>query len=157
MERTDHWAPREVLEQLDGSLKALGTDHVDVYQFHSGPDQAFDQEDLWVALNEQVREGKVGHLGGKYRPGDRITSSDDWRSSHDPNRVEAMLRQVEEIGRTEVPPGVAMASWALAWCLRHPAVTSVIPGCKSVEQMKSNAAVADLEMVRPDHPRAAAP
>ncbi len=37
-----------------------------------------------------------------------------------------------------------MAAWALAWCLRHPAITSVIPGCKSVGQVESNAAAADL-------------
>jgi len=47
-----------------------------------------------------------------------------------------------------------MAAWALAWCLQHPAVTCVIPGCKSVEQVEANAAAADLPMVRADHPQA---
>lgn len=37
-----------------------------------------------------------------------------------------------------------MASWALSWVLRNPAVTAVIPGCKTVEQVESNAAAADL-------------
>jgi hypothetical protein len=33
-----------------------------------------------------------------------------------------------------------MATWALAWCLQHPAVTCVIPGCKSVDrQVEANA------------------
>ena len=32
-----------------------------------------------------------------------------------------------------------MAAWALAWCLRHPAVTCVIPGCKSPAQVEANA------------------
>ena len=45
---------------------------------------------------------------------------------------------------TEVPAGVPMARWALAWCLRHPAVTAVIPGCKSPDQVRDNAAAADL-------------
>ena len=31
--------------------------------------------------------------------------------------------------------GVAMAAWALAWCLQHPAVSCVVAGCKSVEQV----------------------
>jgi aryl-alcohol dehydrogenase-like predicted oxidoreductase len=48
-----------------------------------------------------------------------------------------------------------MAAWALAWCLQHPAVTCVIPGCKSVEQVEFNAAAADLPLVRPNHPQAA--
>jgi aryl-alcohol dehydrogenase-like predicted oxidoreductase len=38
-----------------------------------------------------------------------------------------------------------MAAWALAWCLRHPAVAMVIPGCKSVQQVDANAAAADLD------------
>ena len=60
---------------------------------------------------------------------------------------------VEE--ETEVPEGVDMATWALAWCLQHPAVSCVIPGCKSVQQVESNAASADLaDMVRDDHPQA---
>jgi aryl-alcohol dehydrogenase-like predicted oxidoreductase len=49
---------------------------------------------------------------------------------------------------------VSMAPWALAWCLQHPAVTCVIPGCESVEQVESNASAADLDLVRNDHPQA---
>jgi aryl-alcohol dehydrogenase-like predicted oxidoreductase len=40
-----------------------------------------------------------------------------------------------------------MAPWALAWCLQHPAVTSVIPGCKTIEQVEINASTADLDLV----------
>jgi aryl-alcohol dehydrogenase-like predicted oxidoreductase len=36
---------------------------------------------------------------------------------------------------------------SIAWCLRHPAVTAVIPGSKTVEQLDANAAAADLETV----------
>jgi aryl-alcohol dehydrogenase-like predicted oxidoreductase len=32
----------------------------------------------------------------------------------------------------------------LAWCLKHPAVTAVIPGCKDVEQVEKNARAAEL-------------
>ena len=39
-----------------------------------------------------------------------------------------------------------MAAWALAWCLKHPAVTAVIPGCKTVAQLEANASAADLEL-----------
>jgi aryl-alcohol dehydrogenase-like predicted oxidoreductase len=59
---------------------------------------------------------------------------------------------VDEIRRTEVPVGVEMASWALAWCLNNPAVTCVIPGIKSIEQVDANARAADL--VSDDHPQA---
>lgn len=67
---------------------------------------------------------------------------------------EKKLRLVEEIRRTEVPEGVDMAQWALAWCLQHPAVTCVIPGVKNVEQVEANAKAAELDLVRDDHPQA---
>ncbi|MFS8629682.1 MAG: aldo/keto reductase, partial [Bacillales bacterium] len=31
-----------------------------------------------------------------------------------------------------------------AWCLQHPAVTTVIPGCKNPEQVEMNAKAAHL-------------
>jgi myo-inositol catabolism protein IolS len=58
---------------------------------------------------------------------------------------------VEQLAETEVPSGVPMAAWALAWCLQAPAVTTVIPGCKTVEQLERNASAANLDMVSPEH------
>jgi aryl-alcohol dehydrogenase-like predicted oxidoreductase len=43
-----------------------------------------------------------------------------------------------------VPPGVPMAKWAMAWCLKNPVVTALIPGCKNPEQVKANASAAEL-------------
>lgn len=211
-DRTDHWSPDEVRRQLEASLRALATDYVDLYQFHSGPDAAFDQPALWEMLAEQQRAGKIRHLGisvgsnenlhqivgadeagagaiqivysrldrepeeavfqaclaqdlgvlareplaggllsGKYRPGTRFTDEDDVRSRREVEEIEARLREVEEIRQHEVPDGVPMAPWALAWTLRHPAVTCVIPGCKSAEQVRSNATAASL--APEDHPQ----
>ena len=52
-----------MLRQLEGSLRALRTDYIDVYQFHSGNDEHFATPGLWEMLNEQKRLGKVRHLG----------------------------------------------------------------------------------------------
>jgi aryl-alcohol dehydrogenase-like predicted oxidoreductase len=215
--RTDHWSPAEVVAQLEASLRAVRTDHVDLYQMHSGPNEVFDRHELWEALNQQVAKGKVRHLGvslggddvdqarrasqvgasavqvgynrldqtaeqgvlpacldqdlgvivreplangylsGKYRPGGWVTASDDWRSGHDLAEAQRKLELVDELRRTEVPGGVAMAAWAIAWCLLHPAVSCVVAGCKSVQQLEANAAAADLALVRGDHPRATSP
>jgi len=84
-----------------------------------------------------------GYLTGKYRPGATFPAN-DFRSSQKPEEVAEKLREVEKIGREEVPAGVPLARWALAWCLRHPAVTAVIPGCKSAEQVEENARAAEL-------------
>jgi voltage-dependent potassium channel beta subunit len=85
-----------------------------------------------------------GLLTGKYRPGDVFDNPDDIRSQRSPSETQEALRQAAEIAATEVPPSVPMAAWALAWCLKHPAVACVIPGCKTVKQVTSNAAGADL-------------
>ena len=97
-----------------------------------------------------------GFLSGKYPPGAEFTQKDDIRSLHEKGEVQKRLKLVQEIQQTEVPKGVAMAPWALAWCLQNPAITCVIPGCKTVEQVESNASAADLDIVRDDHPQALA-
>jgi myo-inositol catabolism protein IolS len=94
-----------------------------------------------------------GFLSGKYKPGSKF-GSNDVRSNQDKSTVDQRLREVQEIARTEVPPSVEMAQWALAWCLQHQAVTSVIPGCKDEKQTRSNAAAADLPMLPEHHPQA---
>ncbi len=95
-----------------------------------------------------------GYLSGKYKPGATFDAS-DVRSRHNAEKVAERLKEVERIAREEVPEGVPMAEWALAWCLKHPAVTAVIPGCKNVDQVKSNARAADLsDLVTDRHPQA---
>jgi aryl-alcohol dehydrogenase-like predicted oxidoreductase len=86
-----------------------------------------------------------GFLSGKYKPGATFEQG-DVRASRDSEKVRSTLEEVERIRATEVPEGVPMAAWALAWCLRDPVVTSVIPGCKSAEQVRQNAAAADVRI-----------
>ncbi|HET7657377.1 MAG TPA: aldo/keto reductase [Bacillales bacterium] len=204
MERDNLWSAKDVLKQLDDSLLALKTDYVDLYQFHSGSDEAFDNDDLWTMLDKQVQAGKVRHLGisigsndnlhqtekasqvhaetiqvvynrldrkpeervfpsceeqnlgvlarvplasgylsGKYKPGAQFAKN-DVRHRHDANETAEKLRLVEQIRNEEVPEGVNMAQWALAWCLKNEVVTTVIPGCKNSDQVESSAKAADL-------------
>ncbi|WP_308640066.1 aldo/keto reductase [Paenibacillus silvisoli] len=202
--RTDDFSPADVVRQLDASLAALKTDYVDLYQFHSGPDAVFDNDELWTVLDKQVQAGKIKHLGtsigsnrnihqvdastkvgskviqvvynrldqapeeevflscirqdlgvlarvplasgylsGKYKP-DAVFDVTDVRHRHDRESTVRKLQEVQRIAKEEVPAGVDMAAWALAWCLKHPAVTAVIPGCKSPAQVDSNASVVSL-------------
>ncbi len=96
----------------------------------------------------------AGFLSGKYTTESEFDAS-DVRSRRTADQRRELIEQAMEVQRNEVPDDVPMAQWALAWCLKHPAVTCVIPGCKNVEQVQSNAAAADLEMVADDHPQAA--
>ena len=213
-DRTEPRSPAEVRQQLEASLKALRTDYVDLYQYHSWGDEQFFDGDVQTELLKMVDEGKVRHLGnsigrndnvkqvqassgkrieaiqliynrldrrpeqttfpicvernlgvlarvplasgllsGKYAPGHQFDPG-EVRGRQKADQRDAMLREVQQIAREEVPSGVDMAIWALAWCLQHPAVTCVIPGCKNVQQVESNAAAADLELVHDAHPQA---
>jgi aryl-alcohol dehydrogenase-like predicted oxidoreductase len=84
-----------------------------------------------------------GFLGGKYGLADRF-DGDDYRATLKRQEVERRVREAERIAEEEVPEGVSRARWALAWCLRDPVVTAVIPGVKTPEQVAENAAAADL-------------
>ncbi|MDB5085718.1 MAG: hypothetical protein JWN30_2604 [Bacilli bacterium] len=210
----NYWSATEVLKQLNASLQSLKTDYVDLYQFHSGPNEVFDNDELWTALDKQVQAGKIrnlgisigsndnlhqtdsadqvnakaiqvvynrldqkpetrvfpscqrqdlgvlarvplasGYLSGKYKPG-AVFADNDVRSRHDKEQTALKLSQVEEIRQNEVPAGVSMAEWALAWCLKHPAVTCVIPGCKDPHQVETNARAAAFDFVSDEHPQA---
>jgi aryl-alcohol dehydrogenase-like predicted oxidoreductase len=204
MERDDVFSAAAVRTQLEDSLRALRVDHIDLYQFHSGSDALFHNDELWAMLAEQRRAGKIRHLGvsilgkgsenqarearrfgaealqvvynrldlrpekmyfphaercrlgilarvplasgllsGKYQPGAAFPPN-DVRATFDRERMQKDIAEAQRIQSEEVPPGVPMSQWALAWCLKNPLVTAVIPGCKDVAQVRANAAAADL-------------
>jgi myo-inositol catabolism protein IolS len=214
-QRENLFEPAQVQEQLEQSLKALQTDYIDLYQFHSGTDPMFETPGLWEKLRELVAAGTIRHLGisvskknaslrqvnlasevgaetvqavynrieseaekeilpsclrqnlgvlarvplasgflsGKYTKESQFSSTDVravWQSDQERRFLAEQAEQVKH----EVPQGVPMAQWALAWCLQHPAVSCVIPGCKNVEQVQSNVQAADLPSVANDHPLA---
>ena len=84
-----------------------------------------------------------GLLSGRYRPGAQFPSNDA-RSRTRPDALQRELDDVDRIRRDEVPAGVSMAQWSIAWCLANPLVSAVIPGCKNPVQVRENAAAADL-------------
>jgi aryl-alcohol dehydrogenase-like predicted oxidoreductase len=56
---------QEVIDSLDNSLRALGTDYVDLFQLHGVPPAAYDHamEQLMPALEGEQAKGKFRHLG----------------------------------------------------------------------------------------------
>jgi myo-inositol catabolism protein IolS len=202
--RRDDFTAVGAVRQLEESLRALRVDAIDLYQFHSGSDEAFLNDDLWAEMARQKQLGKVRHLGisirgagsdiqarealrvgaealqvvynrldrrseqayfphaqhdnlgvlarvplasgflsGKYGAGSSFLPN-DFRSTLGAARIERDLAEVDRLRKMEVPEGVPVARWALAWCLENPAVTSVIPGCKSPEQVHENSSAAEL-------------
>ena len=84
-----------------------------------------------------------GLLTGKYKPGATFAAN-DVRSITDTEKMKRYLTEVERLQKEEVPAGLPMANWAMAWCLRDPLVSSVICGCKNAEQVRTNAKAAAL-------------
>lgn len=75
MSDTDRGLSREqILEQIDASLKRLGTDYVDLYQCHRY-DQDTPLEETMEALTEVVRLGKARYIGFSEWPLDKIEAA----------------------------------------------------------------------------------
>ncbi|WP_442791681.1 aldo/keto reductase [Micromonospora sp. NBC_01813] len=53
---------RYIVRAVEASLRRLGTDHIDLYQFHE-PDPGTPIEETLQALDDLVRAGKVRYLG----------------------------------------------------------------------------------------------
>lgn len=84
-----------------------------------------------------------GLLTGKYKAGAAFAAN-DVRSKMDEEKLKRNLAEVGRLQREEVPAGVPMANWAMAWCLKDPLVSSVICGCKNPGQVRANAQAASL-------------
>jgi len=204
MDRDDAYGPEDVRAQLIASLRALRTDRIDIYQIHSGSDDAFLDDGLRAFLEDARRSGMVRNLGvsirgagselqtreafgrgygvlqviynrldlraesavfpvarrynlgvlarvplasgfltGKHESDDSF-APDDYRSTLGKAEIARRVRLADKLVEEELPQGISRVRWALAWCLRDPVVTAVIPGAKSPEQVAENASAADL-------------
>ena len=62
-ERPQDWEPSSIRLQLEGSLRRLGTDYVDLYQLHNARIEPVLDDALWEVLAELKHEGKVREVG----------------------------------------------------------------------------------------------
>ncbi|MEJ3653674.1 aldo/keto reductase [Actinomycetes bacterium KLBMP 9759] len=95
-----------------------------------------------------------GWLTGKYRR-DEVPTGES-RLGDDPQRgmeayaprnaQERTWQVIDAVGKIAESRGVSMAQVALAWTADRPAVTSVILGARTVEQLDDNLAAADLHL-----------
>ena len=61
--RIPNFTVKAIEEQLENSLKALKTDYIDFYQFHSPTNEEFFNENVWNFLEQKIKEGKIRHIG----------------------------------------------------------------------------------------------
>ena len=206
---------RWITQEVDNSLRRLGTDWIDLYQIHR-PDLRTDIDETLGALTDLVRLGKIryfgsstfpahaiveaqwvaerrnrerfvaeqppysilvrgieadvlpvcqqyglgvltwsplagGWLSGKYRKDQDLPTSS--RAERLPQRYDMTLpgnqRKLEaadQLARLAEEVGVPLVHLAVAFVLRHPAVTSAIIGPRTMEQLDSQLPAAELDL-----------
>ena len=87
-----------------------------------------------------------GLLSGRYdrsnRPANRVRASNPLFLPENLDRANELIVVLREVADAHQ---ASAAQIALAWVIRHPAVTA-IPGASSVEQLEGNAAAADIDL-----------
>jgi aryl-alcohol dehydrogenase-like predicted oxidoreductase len=221
---------KAIQEQVENSLRRLGTDVIDLYQIHR-PDPTTPVEETLSTLNDLVRQGKVRYLGlstnhyegsalwekrfaaweivetlwisathgwerwvslqppysilrrvmeaehfpmtlkhgignivwspleggwlsGKYRrdganPKDS-TRAEKWIGDIENPKFQRRLDIVEQLLPLAAAQGVPLARFANAWALRHPAVTSVIIGPRTMDQLEDSLQALDVRITDED-------
>jgi aryl-alcohol dehydrogenase-like predicted oxidoreductase len=148
------------VERVEEALKAIEYPNVATVQiifnaFRQRPAELFFQEAAARGVGIIVRVPLAsGLLSGKYT-NETTFGADDHRQFNRHGEAfdvgETFAGVPFEIGleavdalRPLVPEDATMAQLALRWILMHDAVSTVIPGARSPEQARANAAAADL-------------
>ena len=141
--------------EADNVLKALDTGLVDAVQvvyniFDQAPeDQLFPAcQKLDVAVIARVPFDE-GSLTGTLTA-DATWPAGDWRNLYfTPATIAETLPRVEAL-KTLVPPGSSLPDLALRFILHHPAVSTTIPGMRSLGHVESNIAASDAPPLAAD-------
>jgi aryl-alcohol dehydrogenase-like predicted oxidoreductase len=206
---------RWILQEVEASLRRLGTDWIDLYQVHRF-DQGTDLDETLGALTDLVRAGKIRYLGsstfpahliveaqwvaerrgrerfvceqppysllvrgieaevlpvcaqygmgvipwsplaggwlsGRYRKG--VEPPTSTRAGRIPQRYDLSLPEnqrkldaADRLARLAEESGLTLIELAIAFVLRHPAVTAAIIGPRTMEQLESQLPALDVEL-----------
>ena len=174
-----HGDPDFLKNQVLCSLDRLGTDTIDLYQFHR-PDPDTDFEASVHAFAEMKDAGQIAHVGLSNVTVEQLeTAMEIVDVATVQNRYNVGHRDDEDVLRACEDHGVGFIPWgpmyavqegesaavteevagrrdatpqqvALAWLLDHSDVTLPIPGTSSVDHLESNLAAADLSLTDED-------
>ena len=94
-----------------------------------------------------------GWLTGKYRRGEPVPAGSRGADPRIPERFDQSLPEnqrkldlVEELLKVASDAGCTLTHLALAWVLRHPAVTSAIVGVRTMDQLEGQLGALDLQL-----------
>jgi len=180
---THNASPRHLAEALEGSLKRLRLDRIDIYQLHA-PDNAVSFEASVEALARLREQGKIRHVAlsnitrehierarkivpivsvqNRYSFADR--ESDfivDYCEQHDiaffPWAPLGQAKEAHEaIKQVADKLKATPLQVALAWLLKRSKVIVPIPGTSSVKHLEENVAASGLELPQEAYDRLSA-
>ncbi len=206
---------RWITQEVDNSLRRLGTDWIDLYQIHR-PEFDTDIDETLGALTDLVRAGKIRYFGsstfpasmiveaqwvaekrgreryvceqppysiltrgieadvlpvcrshgmgvipwsplaggwltGRYRKDQEVPTSR--RAALVPHRYDmslpgnqAKLEAAEQLAQLAEQTGISLIHLALAFVIRHPAITAAIIGPRTMEQLESQLGADEVEL-----------
>lgn len=149
------WSAQQIEDAVELCVEAGWTPPVSNQPEYSALQRRI--EDDVLPVSEELGIGNVvwsplaqGVLTGKYRSIDDVPS--DSRAASEQGKFmgrvmsQEVLDAVAGFADLARDQGFTPAQLALAWCLRQPAVTSVIVGATRPEHVEENVAAADLEI-----------
>jgi pyridoxine 4-dehydrogenase len=169
--------PSHLREALEGSLKRLRLDTIDLYQLHR-PDPKVPFEDSVGALKQMQSEGKIKHIGLSNVDADQLKRAQaiveivsvQNRYNLTDRASEYMVNMCEEQGLGFIPwfplatgelaaagtdldriasaHGATPAQVALAWLLRRSQTMLPIPGTSTVKHLEENVAAASVQLTQ---------
>jgi aryl-alcohol dehydrogenase-like predicted oxidoreductase len=175
---TECGLPEHLRQAVDGSLRRLKVDRIDVYQFHA-PDPYVPFAESMSTLAELQRAGKIRHLGisnvsvkqlDEARSIAPIVSVQNQYSLENRTHEDVLLAceqagiafipwyplgagralQSEKVKRVAARLNATPAQIALAWLLAHSPVMLPIPGTSSMRHLEENAAAASVRLLDSD-------
>jgi aryl-alcohol dehydrogenase-like predicted oxidoreductase len=195
----------KIRRHLEGSLRRLQTDHIELYQMHH-VDRNVSWDELWQAFAVHVQQGKIGYVGssnfagwhlvqaqaearqrhflglvseqhkysllcrlpelevlpaaqelgigviawspldGGLLGGNALNPGAGSRSNRNPERVEKHRAQLEAFAAFCRELGESEANVALAWTLKHPAMTGPIIGPRTLEQLQDTLRAVEIQL-----------
>jgi aryl-alcohol dehydrogenase-like predicted oxidoreductase len=167
--------PSHLRAALEGSLRRLGLERIDLYQFHR-PDPAVPYRESVGELVRLRQEGKIRHIGvsnvneaqldealsmteivavqNRYNLTDRASESVLKRCQAlgiaflpwYPLAASQLTRAGNRLATVASAHGATPGQLALAWLLARSPVMLPIPGTSSVEHLEENIAAASIEL-----------
>ena len=166
--------PESLRKALDGSLKRLRLERIDLYQFHR-PDPPTPFEESVGALADFQKEGKIRHIGlsnvsvkqleSAQKIGSIVSVQNHYhvesRSSEDVLKAcekaniafipyaplaTDVTRFGKKLAQVAEKRGATAAQIALAWLLQHSAVMLPIPGTSTLKHLEENTAAAEIKL-----------